>query len=60
MRARFRRHMANYSSGIAAEYAGAHGGDDIDPILSLRGMGKAVWAHEDADAYVGRLREGWR
>ena len=42
------------------EYAGAHGGDDIDPILSLRGMGKAVWAHEDADAYVGRLREGWR
>ena len=58
MRARFRRPMANCSSGI--EYAGAHGGDDIDPILSLRGMGKAVWAHEDADAYVGRLREGWR
>ena len=31
-----------------------------DPILSLRGMGKAIWAREDADAYVNRLREGWQ
>lgn len=31
-----------------------------DPILSLRGLGKTIWADEDADAYVERLREGWR
>ena len=42
------------------EYVGDHGDGEADPILSLRGMGKAVWAHEDADAYVNRLREGWR
>ena len=39
------------------EYAG--GGRDADPILSLRGLGKAIWADEDPDAYVERLREGW-
>ena len=41
------------------EYLRANGGGESDPILSLRGMGKAVWAQEDADAYVDRLREGW-
>ena len=30
-----------------------------DPILSLHGLGKEIWADEDADAYVRRLREGW-
>ena len=40
------------------EYAGG-GGCGADPILSLRGLGKATWADEDADAYVDRLREGW-
>jgi hypothetical protein len=30
-----------------------------DPILALRGLGKHIWADEDADAYVARLREGW-
>src|SRR6266540_1624559 len=30
-----------------------------DPILSLRGLGKEIWADEDPDAYVRRLREGW-
>ena len=30
-----------------------------DPILSLFGLGKEIWADEDADAYVRRLREGW-
>ena len=40
------------------EYAGG-GCREADPILSLRGLGKAVWADEDADAYVERLREGW-
>ena len=30
-----------------------------DPILSLCGLGAWLWADEDADAYVRRLREGW-
>ena len=33
---------------------------ETDPILALRGTGKALWADEDADAYVERLRYGWR
>lgn len=40
------------------EYAGV-GHQAADPILSLRGLGKAIWADENADAYVERLREGW-
>ena len=39
------------------EYIGG-GCQAADPILSLRGLGKAIWADEDADAYVERLREG--
>ena len=31
-----------------------------DPILGLRGLGRDIWADEEADAYVRRLREGWR
>ena len=31
-----------------------------DTILTLRGQGAEVWAGEDADAYVRRLREGRR
>ena len=31
---------------------------EADPILSLRGVGKEVWADEDADDYVDRLRQG--
>jgi len=30
-----------------------------DPLLSLRGSGKRLWATEHADEYVRRLREGW-
>jgi hypothetical protein len=30
-----------------------------DPLLSLRGSGKQLWAREHADDYVRRLREGW-
>ncbi len=30
-----------------------------DPLLALRGSGKHLWAHEHADDYVRRLREGW-
>lgn len=28
-------------------------------VLSLRGLGKELWAEEDPDSYVQRLREGW-
>jgi len=30
-----------------------------DPLLSLRGSGRDIWADEHADEYVRRLREGW-
>jgi hypothetical protein len=30
-----------------------------DPLLSLRGSGRHLWADEHADDYVRRLREGW-
>jgi hypothetical protein len=30
-----------------------------DPLLSLRGDGKELWADEHADEYVRRLRQGW-
>jgi hypothetical protein len=30
-----------------------------DPLLSLRGSGKHLWADEHADDYVRRLRQGW-
>ena len=33
---------------------------DTDPLLSLAGSGKRLWAGEHADAYVRRLREGWK
>ena len=42
------------------EYVGNGGHRATDPILELRGLGKELWADEDADAYVRRLREGWR
>lgn len=41
-------------------YVGKRRRDASDPILALRGMGKEMWADEDADAYVNRLRQGWR
>lgn len=31
---------------------------ETDPLLSLRGSGRDLWAHEHADEYVRRLREG--
>lgn len=30
-----------------------------DPLLALRGSGRALWSDEPADVYVRRLREGW-
>lgn len=31
-----------------------------DPLLALRGAGKALWGEDHADDYVRRLREGWK
>lgn len=44
------------------EYAarGKRKGGAADPILELRGKGADLWAEEDADAYVDRLRSDWR
>jgi hypothetical protein len=30
-----------------------------DPLLSLAGSGRKLWAEEHADGYVDRLRAGW-
>jgi len=30
-----------------------------DPLLSLAGSGKDLWAEEHGDEYVQRLRSGW-
>jgi hypothetical protein len=30
-----------------------------DPLLALRGTGADLWASEEPDAYVKRLRSGW-
>ena len=30
-----------------------------DSILAMRGLGKEIWADENPDEYVRRLREGW-
>jgi hypothetical protein len=30
-----------------------------DPLLSLRGSGRHIWADEHADEYVNRLRDDW-
>jgi len=30
-----------------------------DPLLSLRKLSQGLWANEDPDEYVRRLREGW-
>lgn len=40
-----------------SEAAGSR--SDADPLLSLAGSGKHLWADERADDYVRRLREGW-
>ncbi len=41
------------------EYCEAAGQTD-DPVLALRGLGKEIWADEDADAYVRRQRADWQ
>jgi len=42
-----------------AEYVQRNPNAQTDPLLSLRGSGKKIWAGEHADEYVRRLREGW-
>jgi hypothetical protein len=43
----------------AEEYCGHAVRDPEDPLLALRGSGRAVWADEPADDYVARLRATW-
>ena len=43
-----------------AEYAARACGEAGDPVLSLRGMGKEIWADEAADDFVRRQRSGWQ
>lgn len=45
-----------YRDWFSAAFTSAPG---RDPILSLAGSGKRLWADEHADDYVRRLREGW-
>lgn len=32
----------------------------LEGIFQMRGLGKKLWAGEDADRYVSKLREDWR
>ena len=41
------------------DYVGNGDRGVTDPVLALRGLGREIWADEDADSYVRRLREGW-
>lgn len=53
------RHLLDWYEN-AYQHAGSRSMDkDNDPLLSLRGSGKALWSGEHADEYVRRLREGW-
>jgi antitoxin HicB len=45
-------------ASLGLEYA-INNSSNEDPLLSLRGSGKNLWADEHADDYVRRLREGW-
>ena len=42
------------------DYVRDGGSEEVDPILSLRGMGKSIWNQEDADSYVSKLRAEWQ
>jgi len=48
--------LAWYREWSAATTKSAQQGD---PLLSLIGSGKRLWADEHADEYVRRLRKGW-
>ena len=51
------QHLIDWYRG---EYVPTAADASEDPILSLRGTGRALWRDEDADAYVRRLRSEWR
>jgi len=41
-------------------YVAGEWGTAGDRILGLRGLGREIWADEDADAYAHGQREGWQ
>jgi len=49
--------LLNWYQGWSS--AASNNASKEDPLLSLRGSGKHLWADEHADDYVRRLREGW-
>ena len=53
---RYRPLLTWYRDWCSASLESAKG---ADPLLSLVGSGKRLWADEPADEYVQRLREGW-
>lgn len=57
--------MPDQYRGLLAWYrewcsGAARSAPEADPLLSLLGSGKDLWADEHADEYVNRLREGWQ
>jgi hypothetical protein len=57
----FRDYDLNGALKQYGEWCRGNGEDRVknDPLLALRGSGKHIWADEDADTYIRRLREGW-
>ena len=53
---RYRSLLVWYRGWCSASLQSTEG---ADPLLSLAGSGKRLWADEHADEYVQRLREGW-
>ncbi len=51
------RHLIDWYVG---EYRSGTPDDAEDPVLALRGLGREIWADEDADAYVRRQRADWQ
>lgn len=47
-------------SWYAEKFGKRRGLKNGDPILELRGLGKDIWAGEEPDEYVSRLRRGWQ
>ena len=42
------------------EYCGAPRSPEADPVLAMVGVGKEIWQEEHGDAFIARLRSGWR
>jgi len=53
---RYRTLLAWYREWCSVSLKAA---SEADPLLSLAGSGRHLWADEHADEYVQRLREGW-